>query len=137
MADRIVPWWIALVWIAAAASCSETQLGPNERLWQQVVQSGFEIKPASPRNQPVHRLMDYDRSRCFEAYHHPTTLSLCFHDFKSGTKAIEAGTQLTLGKWPAGRYWVTTVRGLTLVQVDAQLKDRPVANKLISIFQAR
>jgi hypothetical protein len=120
-----------------SGACSERALDPNQSLLNRVHQAGFEIRPGPARNAAVQRMMDYHASRCFEAYHHPTTLSLCFHDFKTGIKAMEAGTQLSQAKWPAGHYWVTTVRGLTLVQVDSQLKDRPIANKLISLFQAR
>ena len=101
---------------------------------QYVAQAGFTMTPIKARLAEVEKLGKRESSECWEAYHDPTTLYLCFHHFKSTMKAVEAGAILNKRKWPQGRFWVTTVRGRTLVFVDARLHDRPVAQKLSSVF---
>ncbi len=114
--------------------CEDPVLQPDERLLVQLLEAGFRLEPTKARIEAVRRLRKRESSSCFEAYHHPTTMFLCLHNFKSTIKAVEAGTVLNKKKWPPGRFWVTTVRGRTLVHVDSRLHDRPVAQKLASIF---
>ena len=122
----------------AAPGCEdEKKLTAGERLLGALAASGFRIEPGQVNARSVNRMLDYETSECYEAFHRPTTLSLCFHHFKSTAKALEAKAHIEKIRLPTGRYWVSAVRGRSLVFVDAQLKDRPIANKLISVFGTR
>jgi len=120
------------------ASCDdEKMLTAGERLLDALAANGFRISPDQVNARPVNRMLDYQTSECYEAFHRPTTLWLCFHHFKTSTKALEAKAVIDKSRLPVGHYWVSAVRGRSLVMVDAQIKDRPIADKLISVLSIR
>lgn len=134
MSARITTLVVLLSCLAASGCEDGEKLTPGERLLSALAANGFRISAAQTNAAPVNRLLDYETSECYSAYHHPSTLSLCFHHFKTPAKALEAKAQITSRRLPTGRYWISAVRGRSLVLVDARIQDRPVANKLISVF---
>ena len=126
---------VGLASLGGTAGCEEDdKLTPGQRLLDRLAEAGFSIEPGQVRARPVNQMLDYVTSECYRAYHHPTEMFFCFHHFKTGIKAREARVALDRRRWPQGRYWATKVRGRSVVLVDAQIKDRPVANKLIGFF---
>ncbi len=126
---------VGLAALGLMAGCEDDEeLAPSQELLERLFDAGFSIERDQVRARPVNQMLDYVTSECYRAYHHPTEMFFCFHHFKTGIKAREARVALDRRKWPQGRYWATEVSGRSLVLVDAQIKDRPVANKLIGFF---
>jgi len=123
----------------AIATCGcedDSKLAPGERLLTALAAKGFRISPDQVNARPVNRMLDYQTTECYQAFHKPTTLQLCFHHFKTPAKALEAKAFIEKSRLPVGHYWISAVRGRSLVLVDAQIKDRPIANKLIAVIQS-